>query len=430
MKRFVGVFSILGLAAAALAGPAMAAETVRVSVGPGGTQAGGASGSAISAGGRFVAFVSRAADLVVGDTNRRADVFVHDRRRGLTTRASLGPGDVQANGISGNPALSSDGRYVAFWSWATNLVRGDGNAQRDVFVRDRLKGTTVRASLGADGRQGNGGSFAPSISGDGRFVAFQSVAFNLVPGDGNRTDDVFVRDRRLGTTVRASQGTFGAEGNGPSTEPAISANGRFVAFASRASNFAGIDGNHDSDVFVRDLVAGTTELVSVGPGGVVGNGDSMRPAISADGRYVAFLSDATNLVPDDANGVLGTDVFVRDRLLGVTTRVNLGPGGVEADGGSVDRPAISGDGRFVAFDSYARNLVPGDANFQDDIFVRDRRLGTTTRASVGPGGVEGNGFSDTPAIASDGSVVAFVSGANNLVAGDTNDGWDVFVRVR
>jgi hypothetical protein len=145
---------------------------------------------------------------------------------------------------------------------------------------------------------------------------------------------------------------------------------------------------------------------------------------------VAFLSDATNLVPDDANGVLGTDVFVRDRLLGVTTRVNLGPGGVEADGGSVDRPAISGDGRFVAFDSYARNLVPGDANFQDDIFVRDRRLGTTTRASVGPGGVEGNGFSDTPAIASDGSVVAFVSGANNLVAGDTNDGWDVFVRVR
>ena len=414
---------------AAQAAPAQAHFiTERVSVGSGGVQGNAESGDpSISADGRFVAFVSSASNLVPGDTNRRADVFVRDRRTGTTRRVSLGAGGAQGNGDSSEPALSANGRFVAFYSEARNLVPGDTNGQADVFVRDRRTGTTRRVSLGSGGSQSNGASVQPALSADGRFVAFISDATNLVPGDTNGLTDVFVRDRQTGTTRRVSLGAGGAQGNWGSVEPAVSADGRFVAFTSLADNLVPGDTNGiTADVFVRDRQTGTTRRVSVGPGGVQSDGNSQFPALSADGRFVAFWSQATNLVPTDTNGT--ADVFVRDRQTGTTRRVNVGPGGVQANDISFYL-ALSADGRFVAFSSFATNLVPGDTNGSYDVFVRDRQKGTTRRVSLGPGGAQGNDSSYDPAVSADGRFVAFSSDASNLVPGDTNGFTDVFVRI-
>ena len=303
---------------------------------------------------------------------------------GITERVSVGPGGVQGNGTSDYPAISADGRFVAFQSDATNLVPGDTNFLADVFVRDRQTGTTQRVSLGPGGRQGNGSSVGPAISADGRVIAFVSNAPNLVPGDTNGMLDVFVRDRQTGTTRRVSLGQGGVQSNGSSFTPALSADGRFVAFQSAASNLVPGDTNGQPDVFVFDRKTGTTHRVNVGPGGVQAPDGGSEPALSANGRFVAFTSYSSNLVPGDTN--FATDVFVRDRQTGTTRRVNLGPGGVEGDDsfGSA-RPAISADGRFVAFNSYATNLVPGDTNGLPDVFVRDRQTRTTRRVSLGPG---------------------------------------------
>jgi Tol biopolymer transport system component len=231
--------------------------------------------------------------------------------QGATERVSLGPNGVQGNGSSGNisnPVLSADGRFVAFDSAASNLVPGDTNGVLDVFVHDRRLGTTRRVSVGPNGRQGNAGSYAPVLSANGRFVAFYSAADNLVRGDTNRSLDVFVHDRRLGTTRRVSVGPNGRQGNAGSYVPVLSANGRFVAFDSAASNLVPGDTNDSTDVFVHDRRLGATRRVSVGPNGRQGNDGSTYAALPADGRFVAFTSFASNLVPGDTNGAL--DVFV------------------------------------------------------------------------------------------------------------------------
>jgi Tol biopolymer transport system component len=279
---------------------------------------------------------------------------------GITERVSVGPGGAQGNGESSQPALSADGRFVGFQSFATNLVPDDTNRSGDAFVRDRQTGVTTRVSVGPGGAQANFFSAAPALSADGRIVAFGSVASNLVPGDSNDIFDVFVRDLRTGVTRRVSVGPGGAQANGESFAGplSLSADGRFVAFDSRASNLVLRDTNGVQDVFVRDRRADVTRRVSVGRGGAQANGFSSGAAISADGRFVAFFSEASNLVPGDTNGVL--DAFVRDRRTDVTRRVSVGRGGAQANSFSAGA-AISADGRFVAFISDASNLVPPTA---------------------------------------------------------------------
>ena len=406
--------------------------TERVSIGPSGAQAEFASyGPSISANGRFVAFWSASSNLVRGDTNGENDVFVRDRLKGMTRRVSLGADGVQGNQESTQPSISANGRFVAFVSFASNLVPGDTNGIHDIFVRDRVNGTTERVSVGPHGVQADSDSHEPSISADGRFVAFVSFASNLVPGDTNGRFDVFVRDRVNGTTERVSVGPRGVQADSESEEPSVSANGRFVAFWSGASNLVPSDSNGHGDIFVRDRLRNTTERVSVGRLGVQGDGGTGSPAISADGRFVVFFSDATNLVPSDTNGIY--DVFVRDRLKGTTERVSVGPRGVQADGYSIE-PSISPDGRFVVFASVAGNLVRGVDTYWGKyrVFVHDRQLGTNRRVSVGPGGVDGDGDSGfntgTPAVSAGGRFIAFGSFATNLVPGDTNGEVDVFVR--
>jgi Tol biopolymer transport system component len=285
-----------------------------------------------------------------------------------------------------------------------------------------LTGVTRRVSVGAAG-QANGGSLSPAISADGRFVAFNSYASNLVPGDTNGTTDIFVRDLLARVTRRVSVGPAGQGNSDSSGVPAISADGRFVTFTSSASNLVPGDTNGAIDVFVRDLQAGVTKRVSVGTGGQA-NDYSFFATISADGRFVAFESFAANLVPGDTNGT--SDIFVRDLQAGVTRRVSVGAAG-QGNSDSSGAPAISADGRYVAFFSHASNLVPGDTNGAYDIFVRDLLAGVTRRVSVGASG-QGNRDSLAPAITADGRSVAFVSASFNLVTHDTNRAWDVFVR--
>src|SRR5438132_1108786 len=304
-----------------------------------------------------------------------------------TVRVSVASDGTEGNDVSLGSALSADGRFVAFDSAATDLVAGDTNGVSDVFVHDRQTGTTERVSVASDGAQGNGRSglvtfaFPPALSADGRFVAFVSAAANLVASDTNGATDVFVHDRQTGTTERVSVASDGTESNAANVGPSLSADGRFVA----------------------------------------------APALSADGRFVAFDSDAANLVAGDTNGA--TDVFVHDRQTGTTERVSVASGGSQGNGSNAG-PVLSADGRFVAFHGTASNLVGGDTNGTTDVFVHDRQTGTTERMSVASGGTQGNGPSSGAALSADGSLVAFHGTATNLVAGDANGAYDVFVHDR
>ena len=287
---------------------------------------------------------------------------------------------------------------------------------------------TERVSVATGGGQGSGGSYRPSISADGRFVSFESIAPDLVAGDTNGVPDIFVHDRQSGTTERVSVATGGGQVSDGSfnSVPSISADGRFVSFDSYAPDLVAGDTNGYTDVFVHDRQSGTTERVSVATGGGQGGDFSYAPSISADGRFVSFHSDAPDLVVGDTNGA--RDVFVHDRQAGTTERVSVATGGGQGSGGSGSyRPSISADGRFVSFDSYAPDLVAGDTNGVPDIFVHDRQSGTTERVSVATGGGQGNGYSYDPSISADGRFVSFGSSAPDLVAGDTNGVADVFV---
>jgi Tol biopolymer transport system component len=402
----------------------------------------------LSADDRWVAFGSFASNLVPNDTNGRSDVFVADLASGAIFRVSVDRFGGSANNDSFEPSISADGRFVAFWSFASDLVAGDTNLALDVFVHDRDpdgngifdegNGVTTRASVDSNGVQGNGTSGSPSISADGRFVAFVSGSTNLDPADTKNNADVFLHDRTTGTTSLVSVALGGAGGNNNSLRCHISADGNFVAFQSQASDLVAGDANQRSDVFVRDLVNGTTVLASVDSSGIQGDLDSglAHGATTGDGASVVFWSTATNLVANDGNGTW--DVFVRDLVHGTTTCMSVDATGAVGNGAS-DLAAISGDGRFVVLRTLASSLFPGDTNLKVDIVLHDRDDDQNGIFDESPGVnapmsssliALGDDDSYLPAISDDGNLVAFVSAASNLVPHDTNAVIDVFVRDR
>jgi hypothetical protein len=408
-------------------------STARVNLGLGGVQADAPTfGAVLSARGRHVAFVSGATTLAPGDRNGVRDVFVHDLRASTTSRVSVASTEAESDGPSEKPSLSADGRVVAFPSSATNLVAHDRNGLQDVFVRDRLAGTTVR--LAATGQEPNGPSLASLVSADGSAVVFSSAASNLVPGDRNGALDVFLADEAGRRVARVSVGPHG-EAADRSEASSIDAHGRIVGFRSYAANLVPGDWNGLADVFVHDARAALTERVNVSNIGAEADAVTFRGTMSGDGRFVGFRSRARNLVPGDTNDAL--DVFVHDRLTGETRRVSVSSDGAQADARGFGRPSrwsmfmsrpfLSADGRYAAFTSRASNLVPDDGNGRSDVFRHDLWTGRTIRVSLTANGTEANGDSFASGISADGRAVAFTSLADNIVPGDTNGYRDVFV---
>jgi Tol biopolymer transport system component len=413
---------LLGLLAILAVGPLAGAELA--SANAQGTAAGNAASfnPSLSANGRFVAFESTATDLVPGGSPPGVNIFVRDLLEGTTVLASVN--EAPYIGAAEFPHLSADGRYVAY---QRSTCTSPFCPTVDVFVRDLQAGTTTLVSVDQNGQPGGGSG--PVISADGRHVAFQSASANLVPGDANGTVDVFVRDLDTGTTRLASVNAAGAgSGNGASRHPALSADGHVVAFESDASDLVAGDANGATDVFARDLQAGVTRLVSVNTAGTgSGNGASSVPTLSADGSRVAFDSFASDLVPVDTNG--SPDVFVRDLPAGPTRLVSVNQAGTDSASFSSVRPYLTPSGRFVAFQSNAADLAPNDFNSSgSDVFLRDLDAGVTRLVSVNAAGTgTGDGPSelflafDTLAgfqVASDdGRFVVFGSAAQDLVTG-------------
>jgi Tol biopolymer transport system component len=423
------------VAAAALMGGC--AFVVPATVSSSGQQSDGSvsSGPSISYDGRYVAYDSAASNLVPDDSNGDYDAFVRDMVTGTTERVSLASGGAEVHGENREPELDYAGRMVAFRSTAADLVTGDTNDVQDVFVHDRHTEQTRRVSVANDGTQADAISSqyaSPTISGDGRFVAFVSHASNLVAGDTNGTADAFVRDLRTATTDLVSRASDGTHGNGwAGGNVSISADGRFVAFDSSSSNLVAGDTNDRIDVFVHDRRTGETERVSVASDGTEGNDDASHLGvwISGNGRLVAFRSLASNLVAGDTNGEL--DVFVSDRRTGTTERVSVASDGSEAHGEpsfQASDASLSYDGRFVSFDAFAYDLVAGDTNYSPDTFVHDRITGRTARVSVASDGTQGDHWTGNHLMSADGRYIAFGTVASNLFPHDANGyGYDIVV---
>ena len=414
-------------------GVAIQRVSERVSDGVGGEDHSGRSG--IDGDGSVVVFESTATNLVSGDTEEEQDIFVLDRAAETLERISVGTSGGGGNAISGNPVVTPDGRYVVYESRATNLVANDTNSQYDVFVYDRDAGETERVSVASDGTEGDGGSFEAAVSSDGRYVVFESDATNLVDDDTEGKRDVFLHDRDTGSTTRVNVNDSGeAPSSYDSDEVDISGDGNLVVFQSQSSIFAAADNNNVVDVFLRDIAAGTTTRISVdtdptNDDGGDPDGSSTSPVISSDGSTVVFRSLATDLVASDGNGA--KDVFAFDVATETIERVSLDTGGGDSDGRSADALSpfldVSGDGRYVVFDSYASNLVSDDTNSTWDVFVFDRQEDTAFRVSEASDGTQATNYSYRVAISDNGAYAAFSSGASNLISDDSNGKNDVFV---
>jgi Tol biopolymer transport system component len=377
------------------------ASTARVSVDTAGGDPDGDSGSpSISADGRFVAFSSNATDLT---PEGQPGVFVRDRLAATTTFVAAGH----------SPSISGDGRYVAY-------AGGNEITADDIFVRDLVTGTTTLVSVALDG-SASGFSSRPSISADGRHVAFLSSAPNLVAGNTDNQPDVFVRHLDTGVTVQANVSLTGEDGRGfadygayryPETSSVISADGRYVTFESSSDDLVA-DDTADNDIFVRDLVAAVTILVSDGSHQAV-----FAPAMSPDGSKVGYINAPFGLI-------VGGDVLVRDLVTGTTTKANVDT--AQPASFSFFAPSFSVDGRFVAFESSTVNELFDNTPSDGNVYVRDLEAGITAQVSFDSSGGAPNGASFLPELSGDGRSVAYVSEASDLVAGDTNQLRDIFV---
>jgi len=412
------VAPVLAPAAAAAFEPGSVPD--RVGCRPG-RQAGLSSAGALTADGRLVVFSTRAAGLVDGDTDAYVDVFTRALDCGPTRRVSVAPGGAPPDGDSHACCASEHGRHVVFTSSAANLVAGDTNGAGDVFVRDMAGGATARLSLAADGGQVAADSTAAGISTDGRYVVFYTRAQDLASAPTHHFEDVYLRDRVAGRTELITFDTPGLWLGGKVISATVSATGRYVSWTS-------FDGRgphqYSYDVFVRDRRTGTTRLVTVDLAGNSVPGQSSPSGMSADGRYITFVSDSPHLVPGDTNNA--ADVFVRDTHRATTGRVSVTDAGRQANQGSAS-PAISADGWFVAFSSAATNLAPGVASGTVDTYLRDRRRRSTARVSVAVCAGRPDGASAAVGSSRQGRLIAFTSDATNLVTADTNGAADLFV---
>jgi Tol biopolymer transport system component len=402
------------------------ATIIRVSTAADGTQANGFSIFPVfSPNGSKVAFTSNAPNLVAGDTNGLEDVFVKDLASGAITRVSTAADGTQANGFSNSPVFPSNGSKIAFESSASNLVAGDTNGLEDIFVKDLASGAITRVSTAADGTQGVFSSIFPAFSPDGSKIAFESNAYNLVAGDTNGTPDIFVKDLASGAITRVSTAADGTQANGPSvsdTHPVFSPDGSKIAFISDASNLVAGDTNGQRDIFVKELASGAITRVNTAADGTQANGFTNSLVFSPDGTKIAFMSLASSLVAGDTN--VSDDIFVKDLASGAITRVSAAADGTQGNNNSVE-PVFSPDGSKIAFESFASNLVPGDTNGLEDIFVKDLASGVITLVSTA---ADSSLVNDFPmAFSPDGSKIAFTSDGSNLVAGDTNNASDVFI---
>jgi Tol biopolymer transport system component len=378
----------------------------------------------ISRDGKFVVYMSEANNLVAGDTNRASDIFLFEVATATTTRVSVDSGGGQANKASLEPVISADGTKVAYTSQATNLVANDTNGSTDVFLYDVATGTTERVSVDSSGSQANGNSDSPALSADGSRVVFASPASNLVANDGNNNWDVFLRDLAASTTLRVSVGDQGQEGDNASLDPVISGDGNVVAFRSGADNLVPGDKNQRSDAFVNDLVAGTVERVSVSSEEVEADHDTFdRPALSFDGRFVAINCAATNLVDDPV--IVNCTFYARDRGLGITTWIGRGDHNQDADsGGNCRTPAISDDGSRVVFATACPGLVALDDDQYIDVFVRERDLSPASVSSYGAGTA---GALGVPSL--DASATPFLDSDFDLIVGNSTSWFTIGILV-
>lgn len=430
---------------------------------------------AIDTDGRFVAFTSWATNLVPNDNNAQSDIFVHDRLTGETSRVSIDSNGDEGSDFSQGPAISADGRYVAFTSSSSLTPTAIGS--NNVYVHDRVSGKTTHINVDAGGNGGNINSARPSISADGRFVSFSSAANNLIAGDTNSGWDIFVHDRDADNdgifdeagaigVVRVSVSSAGAEGSGatdgriPFSD--ISADGRHVTFSHYFTNLVAGDGNALRDIFVHDrdvdadgvfdeAGAISTTRISVSSTFVQADGQSLNPRINANGRFVVFESAAKNLESSPDFGS-SNDAYVHDRDADedgifdethagaiATVRVSVDSAGARNNGAAIF-PDISDDGRYVTYESNSTNLVADDINAVLDVFIHDRDADddgifdetnaiSTTRISLADDGSESDMSSHIPAISGNGRYIAFRSIATNLVDGDNNSAMDVFVDI-
>lgn len=367
----------------------------------------------ISADGRFVAFDSEATNLVLDDTNGVGDVFLRDLQLGTTIRVSVTAMGEQTNGGGGAPSISADGRFVAFESGSTNFVSGDANGFGDIYVKDMLTGAVTRASVSSTGAEPNNESMTASISGDGRYVVFDSDADNLVPNDTNGAGDIFVRDLQLGTTTGVT-----VSGNAGGMDGSISLDGQYVVFNSRSTNLVSDDTNEGMDVFVYSTQTGQIVRASVDSSGVQGDHSSIEPSISGDGRYVTFSSSSNNFTSIETYGY--SHLYVRDMQTGTTTLASYQNGFAMI--GESDSSEISANGRYIIFSFDDK----GDGMPDRWLYIHDREANTTSMVVNRTSDYSGNAA--LPTISADGSLFTFISSASSFVADDTNGVRDVFVK--